>query len=154
MSGSTCIKSPLWGSPFEDICIQRPITAAVPHFELHYESMVAVTQLSCDKKLCIQQNEYCFLLDIGSWEEWKEHILILVWIQVPFLSPRPGTNHFPAIGINFQICKMRRWARRYLRCLPVLSFYESSVTDVTLLEDNGFPALCEKEKNSWKGTAM
>ena len=46
-----CIKSPLWGLPFLDICVQRPIKAAVPHIELHYES---VTQLGCEKKLCIK----------------------------------------------------------------------------------------------------
>lgn len=46
-----CIKSPLWVLPFLDICVQRPIKAAVPHIELHYES---VTQLGCEKKLCIK----------------------------------------------------------------------------------------------------
>lgn len=120
-----CIKSPLWVLPFIDICVQRPMKASFPHIELHYESTLAVTQLSCDKKLCVKQKAYSFLIDIGFWKEWKEYIPDSSWDSSCSSLTKSWTNHLTAISLNFQICKMRRWKRWYLRFLPVLSSYES-----------------------------
>lgn len=66
-----CIKSPLWVLPFLDICVQRPIKAAVPPIELHYESQSH--SWAVRRNYALKQKEYIFLGDIGFWREWKEY---------------------------------------------------------------------------------
>ena len=63
-----CIKSPLWVLPFLDICEQRPIKAAVPHIELHYESQSH--SWAVRRNYALKQKEYSFLGDMGFWRGW------------------------------------------------------------------------------------
>ena len=71
VSWSMCIKSPLWVLPFLDICVQRPIKAAVPHIELHYESQSH--SWAVRRNYALKQKEYSFLGDMGFRREWKEY---------------------------------------------------------------------------------
>ena len=71
MSWSVCIKSPLWVLPFLDICVQRPIKAAVLHIELHYESQSH--SWAVRRNYALKPKEYSFLGDMGFWRECKEY---------------------------------------------------------------------------------